>query len=68
MSGLALKASAAFLALAATAVTTNAAVIVSDFDPGGTYNGGTEGWFPYGTAGISAISNPTGGTSTWASH
>jgi hypothetical protein len=44
----------------------NAGVIQSDFDPGGTYYGGTEGWFPYGAAGMGTITNPTGGTTTWA--
>ena len=43
-----------------------AALVQSDFDPGGTYYGGVEGWFNYGAAGLGTIANPTGGTTTWA--
>ena len=59
---------AAAAVLSMMTATTRAAVIVSNFEPGsGTYNGGVQGWFPYGTQGISTIANPTGGgASTWA--
>jgi len=53
------------LAMLLAGVQAGAAVVVSDFDPGGTYYGGTEGWFPYGTEGMSTVAAPTGGTSTW---
>src|SRR5687767_3819082 len=39
-------------------------VIISDFEPGGTYYGGTEAWFGYGAAGT-GTGTPTGGTSNW---
>jgi hypothetical protein len=42
-----------------------AAVTHSDFDPGGTYYGGTEGWFNYdGMLGFTT-STPTGGSTLW---
>ena len=42
-----------------------AAVVHSDFDPGGTYYGGAEGWFNYsGMAGFTT-STPAGGSSLW---
>jgi hypothetical protein len=42
-----------------------AAVVHSDFDPGGTYFGGVEGWFNYdGNPGF-ATSTPAGGSTNW---
>ena len=62
-----LMTAAAMLSMTTAAAVTRGGVIVSNFEPGaGVYNGGVQGWFPYGTAGISTIANPAGGTSTWA--
>ncbi len=40
-------------------------VIHSDFDPGGTYYGGTEGWFNYAGLPGFTTSTPTGGSTLW---
>lgn len=40
-------------------------VVHSDFDPGGTYFGGTEGWFNYGGMPVFTSSTPTGGSTLW---
>jgi hypothetical protein len=46
--------------------TTYANVMLSDFDSGGPYNGGVQGWFGYGDVGaVGTVANPLGGTSTW---
>ena len=42
-----------------------AAVMHSDFDPGGTYFGGTEGWFNYSGLPGFTTSTPAGGSSLW---
>lgn len=42
-----------------------ATVIHSDFDPGGTYNGGTEGWFNYSSMPVFQTGTPTGGSTDW---
>ena len=56
---------AAALGLALLNGPTVANVIHSDFDPGGTYYGGTEGWFNYaGNPGF-ATATPTGGSTLW---
>lgn len=39
--------------------------VQSDFDPGGTYYGGTEGWFNYGGMPDFAIATPAGGATNW---
>lgn len=41
------------------------AEIHSDFDPGGTYFGGTEGWFNYAGLEDFATATPTGGSTLW---
>ncbi|QEG37235.1 PEP-CTERM sorting domain-containing protein [Bythopirellula goksoeyrii] len=44
------------------------AEVQSDFDPGGTYFGGTEGWFNYGGSlgpNPPTTTTPTGGTTLW---
>ena len=48
------------------AVNAGADVMLSDFDTGGPFYGGVQGWFGYGdAAAVSTIVNPTGGNSTW---
>lgn len=42
-----------------------AAVVHSDFDPGGTYFGGTEGWFNYSGMPGFTTSTPAGGSTVW---
>lgn len=53
------------LGMVAVAAVPARAVIISDFDPGGTYFGGVEGWFNYGgLPSVTATAAP-GGTSLW---
>lgn len=42
-----------------------ASVVHSDFDPGGTYYGGTEGWFNYSGMPVFTTSTPAGGSTLW---
>jgi hypothetical protein len=51
---------------AVPAASAPAAVMISDFDPGGTYYGGIEGWFNYsGMPYLSTEASPPGGSTNW---
>jgi hypothetical protein len=55
----------AVLALALVGGPALASVVHSDFDTGGTYFGGTEGWFNYSGMPVFTTSTPTGGSTLW---
>jgi hypothetical protein len=59
------RALAISLSMALLSATATADVLHSDFDPGGNYNGGTEGWFNYGGMPVFTPSTPPGESSQW---